>query len=101
MAAQFKLGAFGGVMFKAMAVGSPVCTYLDEVAIRRQYAELPPVVNCRSEEDLLARLPPLIASPQALADAGRASRAWMKRNHGREAVVAAQVEQYRLHRPVQ
>ena len=95
---QFKLGAFGGVMFKAMAVGSPVCTFLDETRIRRQYPEMPPVVNCRSEREIVQNLPALIASPHRLFELGAACRAWMKRYHTRDAVIGAQIEQYRRFR---
>ncbi len=92
---QFKLGAFGGVMFKAMAVGSPVCTFLDTVRIRAQYPELPPVVNCRSEQELLQALPALIASPQRVAEIGAACHAWIKRYHACDDTIDAQMEQYR------
>jgi len=92
---QFKLGAFGGVMFKAMAVGSPILTYLDEARILRQYAEIPPVINCRSEEQIVERFTRLAAAPGELEAHGAASRVWMKRHHGRDAVVNAQMDRYR------
>jgi len=92
---QFKLGAFGGVMFKAMAAGSPICTYLRDESIRRQYPEIPPVVNCRTTQEIVTRLSRLIETPGELAAMGRAGREWIKRHHGRDAVVNSQIDQYR------
>jgi hypothetical protein len=93
---QFKLGAFGGVMFKAMAVGSPICTYLDEQRIRRQYPESPPVINCRTEVEIVDRLATLLADRSQIDALGTGGRAWMKRFHAKDAVVNAQFDQYRL-----
>jgi hypothetical protein len=92
---QFKLGAFGGVMFKAMAVGSPVCTFLDEKQILKQYAEAPPVINCRTEHEIVETLFTLLEAPAKVLELGARGRAWMKRYHSRDAVIGAQVEQYR------
>jgi hypothetical protein len=92
---QFKLGAFGGVMFKAMAVGAPVCTYLDERQVRRQYEEPPPVAAGRNTQELTATLFPLLRDPAALLRLGEGGRAWMKRYHAAATVVEAQLYQYR------
>ena len=59
---QFKLGAFGGVVFKAIAVGTPILTYLDESLLSGQYSERPPVVNCRTTEEIVEKMKTIIAS---------------------------------------
>lgn len=48
---QFRLGAFGGVLFKAMAVGSPILIYLNESRLLEQFPEIPPVVNCKTRRN--------------------------------------------------
>jgi hypothetical protein len=94
---QFKLGSFGGVTFKAMAVGAPILTFLDEQRLSRQYSECPPVLNCRTTEEIITKARSLISSPDQLARMGNASRAWMKKFHGKDMTVNAQVDQFRSH----
>lgn len=91
---QFKLGAFGGVTFKALAAGVPVCSSLDEKAMRSVFGEAPPVIVCRSERDLLERIPPLLKSPHELRRIGDASMLWVKRHHSGRQVAAAHAREY-------
>ena len=93
---QFKLGAFGGVLYKAMAVGSPVLTYLDERQLLEQYAEMPPVLNCRTVSDVVQKLRDVVGHPEKLARKREASRAWMLRHHGKRSTLNAQVDQFRI-----
>lgn len=97
---QFKLGAFGGVVFKAMAVGTPILTYLDEKRLLKQYPVCPPVVNCQTSKEIVEKTRTLISSPEKLAQIGKASRAWMKKYHAKAATVNAQVDQFRQHPPI-
>ena len=96
---QFKLGAFGGVLFKAMAVGAPVLTYLDEQRLQEQYAEVPPVINCKTVSEIVCNARTLIGNPSKLALKKHASRAWIKKYHGKDATVNAQVDQFRQTMP--
>ena len=92
---QFKLGSFGGVMFKAMAVGAPMLTYLDEAQLKRQFPEIPPVINCRTTDEIVATMKTLLESPDELERYGAAARAWMRRHHGKAQTVRLQAEQFR------
>lgn len=93
---QFKLGSFGGVVFKAMAVGTPILTHLNEDRLLRQYPVVPPVINCQTSEEIMQRVKPFISSPQRLAPIGEKSRAWMKEYHTKSNTINAQVDQFRL-----
>jgi len=93
---QFKLGAFGGVLFKAMAVGRPILTYLDEEQISRQYPECPPVINCRTKEEIVAAMTNLVSSSKRIKELGCSSREWIKKHHSKSSVVNAQIDQFRL-----
>lgn len=92
---QFKLGAFGGVLFKAMAVGSPILTYLNESRLLEQYAEVPPVVNCRNREEIVAKVSALLRNPDKLRKLGEQSRKWIKAHHAKESTVNLQTAQFR------
>lgn len=92
---QFLLGAFGGVLFKAMAVGAPIMTYLDESAVLRQYPQCPPVINCRTEDDIVQAIAELYRCPGKLKQAGSDARAWMIKYHSKNLVVNAQFDQFR------
>lgn len=94
---QFRLGAFGGVTFKSLAAGVPVCTRLDEDEARTSFGVAPPVINCSTREDLLLTLPPLIQDRGRLETLARASREWIEHHHGGRQVLAAQVRAYLDH----
>ena len=87
---QFILGSFGGVMFKAMAVGAPVLTYLDEQQLLKQYPVIPPVVNCRTPGQIVEMMTPLLRDPQRLAGVGAAAREWMKQYHSKHDTISRQ-----------
>lgn len=97
---QFKLGAFGGIVFKAMAVGAPVLTYLDEARLLMQYDEFPPVINCASEAQIVDAVTALATAPDGFKVLGERSRAWVKRHHGKRATVNAIVDQFRKSPPM-
>ena len=99
VADQFKLGAFGGVCFKAMAVGAPILTYLNETLLLRQYPEVPPVINCSTTEGISSRLEEYMSRPYKLQSIGSASRQWMKNYHGKSATVNTQIDQFRRASP--
>ena len=92
---QFKLGAFGGIVFKTLALGTPVLTFLDENNLREQYAETPPVINCACREDVVKELSQIIADPSKLERLGDASRAWMAKYHGKRDTINVEVDQFR------
>jgi hypothetical protein len=91
---QFKLGAFGGVMFKAIAVGRAVCTYLDEATLALRYREAPPVINCRSEEEIVEAMTHLIGERSALRAIGERAKAWMRAHHASADTVELQARRY-------
>lgn len=97
---QFKLGAFGGVVFKAMAVGTPIITFLNEDLIFRQYPEVPPVINCRTVDDIEKAVIALMLQPDELLQIGQRSRDWISRHHGKRETLNKQVDQFRRHLPI-
>jgi hypothetical protein len=92
---QFKIGAFGGVTFKALAGGAAVCTYLDWPKLAPLFAEAPPVINCRTDGEIRATLPLYVDAPAKLEALRAASRSWMRRFHAGEDVVARQAHHFR------
>jgi len=97
---QFKLGAFGGVVFKAMAVGTPIVTFLNEVLVSDQYPVLPPVINCQTTADIESAIASIIQDPTKLTRIGKQSRDWIRRHHGKRETVNKQVDQFRRFLPV-
>jgi glycosyltransferase involved in cell wall biosynthesis len=90
VADQFHLGAFGGVTFKALAAGAPMCTYLDEALLSAALPVPPPVINCRSEEEIFSRLLPFLEEPQRLREVAEAGRRWIATYHRGQDVARAQ-----------
>lgn len=88
---QFELGAFGGVAFKAMSNGNVICTYLDENQLLSQYPTLPPVLNCRTSQEILEACTKLLSNRKDLTNLGVASREWIKRFHSADETIKAQI----------
>jgi glycosyltransferase involved in cell wall biosynthesis len=97
VADQFKLGAFGGIFFKSLAVGAAVCTRLDEEACRRHYGAAPPALCCASEEEIVEKLRAAYFDPQQLRQLAAAGRAWIKTHHRAVDTLQQQLEQYKAH----
>lgn len=93
---QFKLGAFGGVFFKAMAVGAPVLTYLNEAMALDVYGEFPPIVNCKTREEIVKHVSLLFKNPNELKELGIKARVWIKKYHGKNNTVNLQLKQFRI-----
>lgn len=92
---QFKLGSFGGIVFKAMSIGVPVCSYLDKAKVSDHYAEMPPVVNCKTEEEVVNAMRRIIEKPDVLETLSAASRAWIKKYHSSKKTVEIQMSAYK------
>lgn len=94
---QFKLGSFGGVVFKALATGTPVLTYLEKKQIYKQFKIIPPVINCKSEKEIEHEIKKIFKNESLLKDLGSKSEKWIKKYHGKAQTVNLQVDQFRLY----
>jgi glycosyltransferase involved in cell wall biosynthesis len=92
VADQFDVGAFGGTALEVLACGRPLLTYLKEDCARTCYGELPPILNGRDEEGILAQL--RLAADSDLEDLGARARAWVERHHDWRKVAGAVVDRY-------
>ena len=93
---QFKLGSFGGIMFKAMAVGTVICTYLNEAEILSQYQELPPIINCQTEVQIVQAVQELINHPENINHLSLSAKQWIDKYHSSSLTVQTQLQQYKL-----
>ena len=88
---QFKLGSFGGILFKSLALGVACCTYLDEDEICRRFGEPVPCLNARTAADVKRQLLRLLDEPQLLEELGHASRKWIDTHHSWRDTMAKQL----------
>jgi hypothetical protein len=93
---QFKLGSFGGIVFKSLACGSPVLTYLNKKEVKKQYKVTPPVINCKTQKEIEINIKKILLSPKQLKVIRLKSRRWVKKFHGKVETVNKQVNQFRL-----
>lgn len=78
---QFDIGGLGGIAMEAMSAGRPVLTYVRESCYRLLYgSDLPPVLNCGSEDEIFARLM-ACGDQEMLRRKGLEARDWVLRNH--------------------
>jgi hypothetical protein len=94
---QFKLGSFGGVVFKALATGTPVLTYLNKKQIHKQFKLTPPVINCKNEKEIEKEIKKIFKNVLLLKDLGSKSEKWIKKYHGKAQTANLQVDQFRLY----
>jgi hypothetical protein len=93
---QFKLGSFGGILFKAMAAGSPVMTYLNEEMLKEQFSEMPPVLNCKCEKDIIDAIKSIYEKPEAKEILSQKSRDWINRHHSKRDTINKQLAQFKV-----
>jgi glycosyltransferase involved in cell wall biosynthesis len=85
---QFDMGAFGTIGLEAMACAKPVFIHIDRAAALQAYGNEPPVVNVRSEEEILEGLYRAL-DPDWREALGKAARNWVMTHHDGERVAEA------------
>lgn len=81
VADQFFLGAFGGIMPRALASGKPAMIYVDEEIHRWCFPEMPPVINARTAGQVYEGLMRAIDDPAWLADLAQKGQYWYQTYH--------------------
>ncbi len=92
---QFLLGAFGGVMFRALSAGKPVCSYIDQNQIIESYGEELPMINCKNEDEIYINLLKYLTDKTKLAEISELSKRWFNRNHSGWNTIVKQVNEYK------
>ncbi len=92
---QFRLAAFGGVTFEALALGRRVITALDETAALRFFGEAPPLFAANDTRTIAAALAKIAADPDDTALMGAKAAIWIERHHSARRVTALQAAAYR------
>ena len=93
---QFMLGAFGGVLFRALALGTPVCTFLNDSIISSNYETVPPVLNCRTETEIFTSLKDAVNSTDKLESIGKLGKEWIVQHHSGKKTANIQLHSYQL-----
>ena len=77
---QFDVGGLGGIAFQSMSLAKPVMIYLQEKSQRVLYADIPPVLNCFTGDDIY-KVIMKCQNKEALSGLGRRAEEWIKSNH--------------------
>lgn len=94
VADQFDVGAFGTTALEAMACGKPVLMHIDMAHADRCYSERPPILNAKTEDEILTALW-TAADRHQRDDLGVRARAWLLRFHDENTVAKQLVDIYR------
>lgn len=88
VADQFYLGAFGGIMPRALMLGRPAMLYLDEEVHRWCFPEMPPVLNVRTADEVADSLRRFAESPTLGEEQGAAGRQWYELYHSNRVIAS-------------
>ncbi|MCP4151626.1 MAG: glycosyltransferase [bacterium] len=81
---QFELGIYGTSACEAMSCGTPVLMWIDNELYARKGGVTPPVLNARSERDILALLKDILSGKSDLEAAAGDARKYVKEVHDEE-----------------
>jgi len=84
---QFHLGTYGTSTVQAMACGCPVMMRIDKKIFSARGWEPPPVLNAKNEFDVIHILDQISSGEIDLGKRGKASAAWVSRNHAPDRVL--------------
>lgn len=82
---QFNMGIYGSAALEAMGLGKPVMMYID--AALSSLPVLPPVLNCRTEDDIRNCLINILKGKINLQGRGQDCKEWTNDYHGDEAFI--------------
>ena len=83
VADQFFLGAFGGILPKALASSRAVVSYLDFEELARVYPEPPPVLVARTAAEIALQIKTVLSDRDLKAEIERQGRSWVQRFHSK------------------
>ena len=86
VADQFHLGAFGGILPKALACGTPVLTYLEEEKARTVFPESPPVLNCRTSEEIASQVRMAVEHEDVIEKLSVQGKCWVAEHHSKNLI---------------
>jgi len=89
---QFVSGAFGGVLYRALTLGQPVFTYLDDSGVSSSYGATPLVFNCSNEKEIVEAIISAINNPSMLDSIGSRGKDWMNEYLSGKQTVITQLE---------
>lgn len=84
---QFGVGFTGLIGQEAMACEKPLIQYANFDLYKKFYSEVPPIVNAKTEEEILSQLEMLIKNPDKVIEIGKKSREWIIKNHDPEKIL--------------
>ncbi len=93
---QFLIGGMGTAALEAIACEVPLITYLykDGYYFNRVYGEVPPVLNCHTEEDIYHALCWCYDNRVAARQLGEQTRHWVWRHHHWENLIGKYIDLY-------
>ncbi|MGE4130975.1 MAG: glycosyltransferase [Bdellovibrionales bacterium] len=88
---QVKVGAIGMSELEVLALGRTVCCHFEYDDV---YAEAPPFVKARTEEEIVAAVERYLEDPKVYSDLESRARTWLERFHDRDSVCAELAKMY-------
>ncbi|MGB9115078.1 glycosyltransferase [Bradyrhizobium sp.] len=83
---QFDVGGLGGIAIEAMGQAKAVMTFIDEQACSIYYDDMPPVINCKTEDQIFEQIM-LHSDRNKIAALGQRAWEWVVSNHRKQSDV--------------
>lgn len=91
---QFRSPAFGGVSLETLALGKRLITSYDHDVGSVFFSEPPPILNCRTPEQIADAMEACLLDPLDEGGLGAAAQHWMQREHGTDRQLHDQFQAY-------
>ncbi len=78
---QFQLGSYGTSAVGAFSCGKPVLMYINEMIFKEKGFPVPPVINCKTKEDIVRALIRISSDRELLTTYKEKTKKWFKETH--------------------
>jgi|GEM_PF-2301073 len=92
---QFDVGCFGGIAIEAMALGKPVMVAVEQSSASLLFPEMPPVLNCRTEDEIYREIMKC-RDPETVQIIAAKGKEWVERHYNPDTCLAQLLFYYSL-----
>ena len=82
-----KTDALGLIGLETLSYGKPLMSHIKSEIYKKFYDEIPPIINCDTEEEIYFKLKELVKDKEKCKDIGEKSKKWFERNYNSQKII--------------